>query len=165
MFAGNFAPVSWNFCDGSLLSISEYDALYSLIGNIYGGDGQNTFAVPDLRGRLPVGQGAGPGLTPRTLGQQFGVDVVTLTPQQMPAHSHNFVATTGAASGPNPENALFANTGGDNLYVPNPANPQLKAMGQQTVMNAGMSQAHNNIMSSLAMNYIICLEGIYPPQS
>jgi microcystin-dependent protein len=165
MFAGNFAPLGWNFCDGTLLPIAQNDALFNLIGTSYGGDGVSNFAVPDLRGRLPVGQGAGPGLSPRTLGDQYGTETVTLTAQQMPGHSHTFVATTAAAASANPQNALFANTGGDNLYVPAPASPQPKVMSQQMVMNAGSSQPHNNIMLSTGMNYIICLEGIYPPQS
>lgn len=164
MFAGNFAPMGWHFCDGTLLAISTNDALFSLIGTTYGGDGQTTFALPDLRGRLPVGQGTGSGLTPRTMGESYGVEAVTLTTQQIPAHSHMFFATAGEASAPNPQNALFANTGGDNLYVPSANNPQPKALGQQAVMNAGSSQPHNNIMRSVGMNYIICLEGIYPSQ-
>jgi microcystin-dependent protein len=165
LFAGNFAPLGWNFCDGRLLPIAQNDALYSLIGTTYGGDGQTTFAVPDLRGRLPVGQGTGPGLSARTMGEQYGVEAVTLTSQQMASHSHVFVATAGAAASENPQTALFANTGGDKLYVPNPTDPQPKALGQQAVVNAGGSQPHNNIMRSVGMNYIICLEGIYPPQN
>jgi microcystin-dependent protein len=165
MFAGNFAPAGWKFCDGSLLPINQYDALFSLIGTTYGGDGQSTFALPDLRGRLPVGQGTGPGLSPRTIGEQYGTETVTLLSQQMPSHSHTFIATAGAAAAPNPQNALFANTGGDNMYVPSPVSPQPKAMSQQTVMNAGGSQPHNNIMRSVGMNYIICLEGIYPSRN
>jgi microcystin-dependent protein len=165
MFAGSFAPVGWKFCNGTLLPISQFDALYSLIGTTYGGDGQTTFALPDLRGRVPVGQGDGPGLSPRTMGESYGVETVTLTTQQIPGHSHTFNATAGATSAPNPQNALFANTGGDNLYVPDPNSPQPKALGQQTVLNAGSSQPHNNIMSSVGMNYIICHEGIYPSRN
>jgi microcystin-dependent protein len=164
LFAGNFAPVGWNLCDGTVLPISQNDALFNLIGTTYGGDGVSTFALPDLRGRVPVGQGAGPGLSPCTLGQQYGTETVTLTAQQIPVHSHAFVTTTGAASSPNPATALFANTGTDNLYLPSPSSPQPKALGLQAVMNAGNGQPHNNIMSSVGMNYIIALEGIYPSQ-
>jgi microcystin-dependent protein len=165
LFAGNFAPVGWNFCDGTLLPISENDALFNLIGTTYGGDGVSTFAVPDFRGRVAVGQGAGPGLTPRTMGESYGTETVTLTTQQIPTHSHSFLTTTGAASNPSAAAALFANTGGDNLYVQNPSSPQPQALGQQAVMNAGQSQPHNNIMSSVGMNYIIATEGIYPSQN
>lgn len=164
MFAGTFAPMGWRFCDGTLLSISSNEVLFSLIGTTYGGDGQTTFALPDLRGRLPVGQGAGPGLAPRTLGESYGAEVVALTPQQLPVHNHTFSVTTGTASAPSPQNALFADVGDDKLYV-NPDSPEPKALGQQSVQNAGGGQPHNNIMPSVGMNYIICLEGIYPAQA
>ena len=165
LFAGNFAPVGWNLCDGTLLPIAENDALYNLLGTTYGGDGVTTFAVPDLRGRVPMGQGNGPGLSPRTIGESFGVETVTLTSQQIPTHNHSFIASTAAATSPNPGAALFANVGQDTLYVAAPSSPQPKALSQQTVMNAGGSQPHNNIMSSVGMNYIIATEGIYPSQS
>jgi microcystin-dependent protein len=165
LFAGNFAPVGWNLCDGTVLAISTNDALFNLIGTTYGGDGVSTFALPDLRSRVPVGQGNGPGLSPRTIGQSYGTESVTLTTQQIPGHSHMFMTTSGAASVPNPQNALFANTGGDNLYLPAPNNPEPKALAPQAVANVGGSQPHDNIMRSVGMNYIICLEGIYPPQS
>ena len=165
LFAGNFAPVGWNFCDGTVLQIASNDALFNLIGTTYGGDGMTTFALPDLRGRVPVGQGNGPGLSPRMIGESYGTEAVTLTVQQIPPHSHSFVTTAAAATSPNPSTALFANTGGDNLYVQNPSSPQPKALAAQTVANAGQSQPHNNIMSSVGMNYIIALEGIYPSQN
>lgn len=165
IFAGNFAPADWSFCNGSLLSINEYDALFSLIGTTYGGDGQSTFALPDLRGRLPMGQGAGPGLTPRTMGQQFGTETVTLIGQQLPAHSHNFAATTVAVETGSPAGGLFGDTEADVFYVSAPDNPELKTMSAKTVTSAGASQPHNNIMSSVGMNYIICLNGIYPPRN
>jgi microcystin-dependent protein len=164
LFAGNFAPVGWNFCDGTLLPISDNDALFNLLGTTYGGDGVSTFAVPDLRGRVPMGQGNGPGLSPRTIGESFGVETVTLTTQQIPTHNHFLMASTVAAASPNPGGALFANVGQDTLYVTAPASPQPQALNPQTVMNAGGSQPHNNIMSSVGMNYIIALEGIYPSQ-
>lgn len=165
MFAGNFAPEDWAFCDGALLSIAENDALFSLIGITYGGDGSTTFALPDLRGRLPVGQGTGPGLKPRTIGAPFGTDTVTLTAQQLPAHSHGFVATTAIGASSKPGNNLFADTGNDDIYAPAPENPPFKTMNQQTVRNDGEGTAHDNHMPSLAMNYIICLAGIYPSRS
>lgn len=165
MFAGNFAPEGWALCDGALLSIAENDALFSLIGLTYGGDGTTTFALPDLRGRLPVGQGAGPGLTPRRTGEQFGTDTVTLTAQQLPAHGHEFVATTAIGTSASPENTLFADTGNDEIYAPAPENPPFKTMNQQTVRNDGGGASHDNHMPSLAMIYIICLAGIFPPKS
>ncbi|HEX5056965.1 MAG TPA: tail fiber protein [Gammaproteobacteria bacterium] len=164
LFAGNFAPAGWNFCDGTLLPIADNEALYTLLGTTYGGDGMTNFALPDLRGRVPVGQGNGPGLTPRMMGESFGVETVTLTSQQIPTHSHSFVTSAAAATSPNPGAALFANVGQDTLYAASPSGPQPKALNQQSVMNAGGSQPHNNIMSSVGMNYIIALEGLYPSQ-
>lgn len=165
MFAGNFAPANWALCNGQLLPIAQYDTLFALIGTVYGGDGQTSFALPDLRGRVPVGQGTGPGLTPRTIGERFGADTVMLTTQQLPNHTHNFFATTAAGEGISPANNLFANTGGDVIYVPSPTGPELKTMDPKTVTNVGGSQPHDNIMPSVAMNYIICLFGIFPSRN
>lgn len=164
LFAGNYAPESWALCDGRLLTIAEYDALFSLIGTTYGGDGQTTFALPDLRGRLPMGQGTGPGLTPRSMGEQLGTEDVTLTVQQMPVHSHHFVASTAAAASSSPANALLGDTEGDVFYVES-TSPDLQAMDPKAVTNTGGNQPHNNLMPGLAMNYIICLAGIYPPRN
>ena len=94
LFAGNYAPAGWAFCDGSLLPIAEYTELHNAIGTTYGGDGQNTFALPDLRGRIPIHMGTGPGLTPRTLAESGGVETVTLTVAQMPNHTHPLAAST-----------------------------------------------------------------------
>lgn len=165
MFAGNFAPASWAFCNGQLMSISENEALFHLIGTTYGGDGQSTFALPDLRGRLPVGQGAAPGLTPRGMGQKFGTETVTLTQQQIPTHKHNFVATTETADSASPNNALLGDTAGDVFYVNSATSPEPKAMSASTVGDAGGNQPHSNIMPSIAMNYIICLFGIFPSRN
>lgn len=165
MFAGTYPPAGWAFCNGQLLAISENDALFSLIGTTYGGDGRTSFALPDLRGRLPVGEGNGPGLTPRTMGQQFGQESVSLTQQQLPAHRHDFVATTAAAESASPSGALLAHAEGDALYVSSPENPQLKTMNVNTVSGSGGSQPHDNVMPSLAMHYIISLTGIYPQRS
>jgi len=164
LFAGNFAPVGWNKCDGTLLPIAQNDALFNLIGTTYGGDGVNTFAVPDLSGRIPVGQGTGRGLTPRTIGQQYGTESVTLTLQQVPTHNHIFSVTTGAATSASAANNLFAGVGDDKLYITAPASPAFKALASSCVSAVGGGQPHNNIMQSVGMIYIICLEGIYPPQ-
>ncbi|WP_346838995.1 tail fiber protein [Microbulbifer sp. SAOS-129_SWC] len=165
IFAGNYAPKGWAFCHGQLLAVSENDALFSLLGTIYGGDGRNTFALPDLRGRLPVGEGQGNGLSPRRLGQKFGQDSVTLTQAQLPAHRHDFVATTAAAESASPSGALFANTGGENPYVSSATTPQPRTMDPRTITATGGSQAHDNTMPSLAVNYIISLWGIYPARN
>lgn len=165
LFAGNFAPVGWVLCDGALLNISEYDALFALIGNIYGGDGVTNFAVPDLRGRVPVGQGTGPGLTPRTLGSQFGTEAVTLLQQQLPVHSHSFNASTAAASASVPTQNVFAQTAVDTIYTDVPSQPDLQTMNAASVQNSGGTQPHNNIMSTTAINYIMCVQGVFPSRN
>lgn len=166
LFAGTYAPKGWMLCNGALLSISEYDTLFALIGTTYGGDGQNTFALPDLRGRVPVGQGAGPGLSDRVLSQTYGSETVTLLATQLPQHSHAFNATTAAATSAQPAGMLFAQTGVDNLYGPLPGNdPQPQTMAASTVAPAGGNLPHDNIMPSMALNYIIALEGIFPSRN
>lgn len=165
LFAGNYAPVNWHFCDGTVLSIADNDALFALIGTTYGGDGITNFRLPDLRGRVAVGQGHGPGLSDRPIGQQYGTESVMLSTAEMPSHSHQFYACAGPASSPVGANNLFAGIGTDKMYIPTPpSNVQLKGMAQETVSHAGSSQPHNNIMPSLGMNYIIALQGIFPTQ-
>jgi microcystin-dependent protein len=165
LFAGNFAPVGWVLCNGALLSISEYDALYALIGNIYGGDGITTFAVPDLRGRIPVGQGTGPGLSSRTIGSAFGTETVTLLQQNMPAHSHSFNGSSAAASAAVPTNNVFAQTAADTIYTEVPSQPDLQTMNAASVQNSGGTQPHDNIMSTTAINYIMCTQGVFPSRN
>jgi len=166
LFAGNFAPKDWLLCNGAVLNISEYDTLYMLIGSAYGGDGQNTFAVPDLRGRLPVGQGNGQGLSPRLLAQVYGTESVTLVTAQLPPHNHAFNATAATATSPRPDGMLFAQTGADNLYGPAPgSDPQPQTMTASTVVAAGGNQPHANIMPSMGLNYIIAVTGIFPSRN
>lgn len=167
IFAGNYAPRGWLLCAGQLLSISEQTTLFALIGTTYGGDGVTTFQMPDLRGRLPVGQGNGPGLTPRVIGQQFGAESVTLLTPQIPSHSHSFLASTASPStSPSPTGNVFAHSDADNIYAPLPttgADPQV--MSGATMQSAGGSQPHNNIMPTTAMNYIMCVEGNFPSRN
>jgi microcystin-dependent protein len=167
LFAGNFAPLDWNFCDGSLLSISQYTALYNLIGTTYGGNGQTNFAVPDLRSRVPVHQGTGPGGT-YTMGQSGGVETVTLTTSQMPQHTHplNF-ANTGQVLAPSSNVIPAVATTGASLgplgvYGPLPPNTTLNP---NTLKNDGGSQPHSNIQPYQALTFIIALFGIYPTQA
>lgn len=162
-FAGNFAPRGWSFCDGSLLAVSSNDVLFSLLGTAFGGDGRTTFALPDLRGRVAMGEGTGPGLTPRRVGESFGSENVTLTPAQIPSHNHNFVATTAAADTASASGAFFAATGADEIYENEAsASGAREVMSANTMGNSGGNRSHNNIMPSLATNYIISLFGIYP---
>ena len=160
LFAGNFAPRDWMFCDGTLLPISQYDVLFSLIGTTYGGDGQSTFALPDLRGRAIVHQGAG-----FAMGESAGSETVTLVGQQMPAHGHAVLATTGTgnAGAPDPTVMLAAAPAGEPVY--DTATTSLVNLAPGAVGPAGGSQPHENRQPYLAINYIISLYGIYPSQS
>lgn len=162
LFAGTFAPRNYAFCNGALLPIQQYTALFSLLGTTYGGDGRTTFALPDLRGRVPIGAGQGPGLSTRSLGQSGGVETVTLLQGQMPPHTHQLLATTSAGSLPGPTNAMLATpaqVGGSNaLYVAGGAPVAML----QTIGIAGGSQPHNNLMPYLVINYIIALVGVFP---
>lgn len=154
MFAGNFAPAGWMFCEGQLLPISEYETLFQLIGTTYGGDGQSTFALPDLRGRIPLHQGNG-----FILAETGGAEEITLTVSQIPAHSHPLLATTTIASTPNVQGA-FPGTGAiSELYWGDPpdSNGSPSAVG-----STGGSQPHTNFQPYLCVNFIISLFGIFP---
>jgi microcystin-dependent protein len=160
IFAGNFAPQGWVFCDGRLLSISENDALFALIGTTYGGDGQTTFGVPDLRGRIPLNQGTGPGLSTYVIGQMMGSETVTLLPTQLPSHTHVASANGAVATSP-PNGATWAN----NSQLAYGSSASLQSMNPSSLMVSGGSQPHNNIMPYLTINFILSLFGIFPPQS
>jgi len=164
----NFAPVGWEFCNGQLMSISQNDALYSLLGTTYGGDGVNTFQLPNLPSRVVVGQGQGPGQSNYVQGQTLGTESVTLTSLQMPAHQHTMQgsvkAITGGTGQTSPSGALFSNQGGD-AYTPTAGSSALAADAlSATLTPAGNSQAHSNLQPTLALRYIIATEGIYPSQ-
>lgn len=161
MFAGNFAPVGWMFCEGQLIPISENDALFALIGTTYGGDGQETFALPDLRGRLPVHQGTGPGLSTRVIGELSGVETVTLTTNQIPAHTHGLQASTSEAETSQPNGNILA-ASDDNLFTGLTPNT---ALNNAALNSVGGSQPHNNLMPSLCVSFIISLYGIFPSQA
>lgn len=160
MFAGNFAPRGWAFCDGQLLDVSQNDALFSLLGTTYGGDGRTTFGLPDLRGRTPIHYGSGPGLTPRNLGARGGTERVTLTAPQLPPHNHPAIGADDAANAVSPAGNTLANTGPP-VYVPGGAQP----MALDTVSSVGGSQAHDNMMPFQAVYFIIALTGIFPTRN
>lgn len=162
MFGGNYAPQNWAPCDGRLLPISENEVLYALLGTTYGGDGMNTFGLPDLRGRLPIGIGQGSGLSPRALAQSIGVENVTLTSAQTPAHAHAFAAG-GASSSANPQNLVPAVAAGLSFYDSAPTPSAWLAPG--TVQSVGGGQPHSNVMPSLTVGFIIALVGIFPTQA
>jgi microcystin-dependent protein len=158
MFGGNFAPAGWAFCNGSLLPISEYETLFNLIGTTYGGDGQQTFAVPDLRGRLPIHMGQGPGLGNYIIGQSGGTESVTLTSNQIPAHNHLLMVSGTAASASSPQGNMLANAT-SNLYLRDTPSDN---MNNASVGVSGGNQPHENMMPYLCVSFIISLYGIYP---
>lgn len=160
MFAGNFAPAGWMFCDGQTLAISENETLFNLIGTTYGGDGQSTFNLPDLRGRVPLHMGQGPGITQSyQLAEAAGVESVTLTTQQIPIHSHAFVASTDLAASPDPTGSVVAEPQTLNLFFGDVAG---SAFNPQAILPAGGSQPHENLQPYLGVDFIISLFGIYP---
>jgi microcystin-dependent protein len=154
MFAGNFAPAGWMFCEGQTLPISEYETLFNLIGTTYGGDGQSTFALPDLRGRLPIHFGNG-----FTLAETGGAEQATLTTAQIPLHSHT--ATGASVAG---ATAASGNTWGDGVTIYSPAAPSI-AMNPNTVQQTGGTQPHSNFMPYLCIDFIISLFGVFPSQT
>jgi microcystin-dependent protein len=172
IFGGNFAPQGWALCQGQLLPISGYETLYSLIGTTYGGDGQNTFALPDLQGRVPLHMGQGPNITQNyVMGENGGVEGVILDSQHLPSHNHSFqAANVGDANTPGPT-TMLANEGGADaskvsIYAPfdyTPANMTTLAPG--SVAAAGGGEPHDNMQPFLVVNFVISLFGVYPSQA
>jgi len=164
IFSGNYAPYNWALCDGQLLSIQQYSALFSLLGIYYGGDGKVTFALPDLRGRAPMNFGQGPGLTPRVLGETDGSASVMLISSELPPHNHTAGCVTTSANQPSPVDAVWATTsggkgGGTPVGYQATANTQ---MNPQALTVTGGSQPHNNMQPYLGINFIIALVGVFP---
>lgn len=158
MFAGNFAPRGWAFCDGQLLAVSQNDALFSLLGTVYGGDGRTTFGLPDMRGRLPLHAGQGPGLSERRLGSKGGSEQETLTVNQLPSHGHPFQGTAGTATTRDTVGNSPAEAQAD-VYVQDLSPIPLSS---QAISQVGGSRSHSNLMPYLCVNFIIALFGIYP---
>lgn len=156
LFAGNFAPAGWMFCEGQLLPISEYETLFNLIGTTYGGDGQSTFALPDLRGRVPVHFGNG-----FVLAETGGAEAITLTPSQIPAHSHALLASTDIAGSSSPSGNVFGQAAAK-IYRNGSASVALSA---QAMSSTGGTQPHNNFQPYLCVDFIISLFGIFPSQT
>lgn len=157
MFAGNFAPRGFALCDGQLLAVSQNDALFSLFGTIYGGDGRTTFGLPDLRGRLPIHLGTGPGLSPRQIGSRGGSETQGLTASELPSHSHPQQATTEDANTTNPSGALPAKAASSTYTSPAGGQVNMQLSGA-----AGGGQSHVNVQPFLCVNFIVALYGIYP---
>jgi microcystin-dependent protein len=160
MFGGNFPPIGWEFCNGQLLPISGNEALCQLIGTTYGGDGQNTFALPELRGRLPLHVGTNPSTgTTFTIGQSSGVETVTLTTSQLPAHSHPVQANSTNGDSTDPNNNVWGLNNTLKSYVNSAPNG---TMSTSAIISTGGSQPHDNMMPYLAVSFIIATQGIYP---
>jgi microcystin-dependent protein len=162
IFAGNFAPRGWALCDGQLLAVSQNEALFSLLGTTYGGDGRTTFGLPDLRSRIPMNAGQGPGLTNRPLGQKSGAERVTLTINQLPAHSHALRADEATGKKSSPTGNVLAYDRRDTQYSDQGPDVDMSAAAIQA---AGGGQAHDNTPPFLSVNYCIALVGYYPSRN
>jgi microcystin-dependent protein len=166
----SFAPYGWAFCNGQLMNIAQYDTLYSLIGTTYGGDGTQTFALPNLQCRLPIHQGTGAGLSTYVIGQISGTENVTLQTGQLPQHIHTFYATSASATSVRPNNSLMAVPYQGNLpsfyTIPSSGQaPNVKYLNPQAIGQSGSNIPHPNMMPSLCISFIISLFGIYPSQN
>jgi microcystin-dependent protein len=159
IWAGNFAPTGWALCNGQLLPISQNTALFSILGTAYGGNGSSNFALPDLQGRVPMQPGQGQGLTPRVRGEALGSEARTLTVLEVPAHTHSLSANSGNGNDDAPGGRVMARSPAG---IPQYAAAPNAVMSAGAVAAAGGGQPHNNMQPYLALNFIICLQGIYP---
>jgi microcystin-dependent protein len=162
LFAGDFAPQGWMLCDGRTLPISHNEALFSVIGNRYGGDGRTNFALPDLRSRLPIGSGQGFGLSPRNLGAAGGVENVTLSTNEIPQHNHTLNGINGSGDSQFIKDNYLTNSAANNFYGVKSATEKTIPLNAASIGFAGGGQAHNNMPPFLSLNFIICVSGLYP---
>ncbi len=164
IFAFNFAPTGWAFCDGQILPISQNTALFSLLGTTYGGNGQSTFALPNMQGNAPMHPGQGPGLSLHDLGETGGSQFVTLLEAEMPSHSHGLMSLPAVGDAQSPQANTFARVTGAQPYLA-PASAPLVPMAFQAIGIAGGSLPHNNMMPFLTLNFCIALQGVFPPRT
>ena len=162
MFGFNFCPRGWANCDGQLLPIAQNTALFSLLGTIYGGDGRTTFGLPDLRGRVPIHEGQGPGLTNRRLGEKGGAEDVTLAIEEMPEHRHQAMASTAKGTSISPKGRVWAKKKGTKIYKSGPPN---KAMDPSAIETEGAGMAHENMPPFTTIRFCIALTGIFPSRN
>ncbi len=160
-FGGNFAPRGWAFCDGQLLAVAQNSALFSILGTVYGGDGRTTFGLPDMRGRLPMNFGNGPGLSSRPIGNKGGTEEVTLGANQMPPHKHSQQGSTDQALTTAPAGKVTADAE-ITIYSDDPPNT---AMSTEAIGDTGGNQPHTNLMPFLVLNFIIALTGVFPSRN
>jgi microcystin-dependent protein len=164
IFPFNFAPKGWAFCDGQLLPLSQNTALFSLLGTTYGGDGKSTFALPDLRGQVPMHPGQGPGLSLRDLGESGGSATVTLLESEIPSHTHGVMASSGAGTTANPDGGAWAQPRYGRVTEKAYGTTINASMGANSTGITGGGQPHNNMQPYLTMNFCIALQGIFPPR-
>lgn len=160
MFGGNFAPRGWALCNGQLMSVAQNTALFSILGVTYGGNGQTTFGLPNMQGRLPMHWGSGPGLSPHTLGEASGTETVTLINSQMPMHNHQLIGTTAAAGDTLPTGNILSE---GNSYAAGNSTPT--NMSPNAIGVSGGNQPHTNMPPYLAVSFIIALEGVFPSRN
>lgn len=164
LFGGSYAPQGWALCNGQQLPIAGNDALYSLLGTTYGGNGTTTFGLPDFQGRLPIGQGTGTGLTARALGQKGGTETVTLDQTMIPSHNHTLNVSTaaGTTSTPGSNMVLATSASGSGFYDNNDQTPSVKIFSPHACSTEGGNSPHDNIMPSTCVSFIIATQGLYP---
>lgn len=164
MFAGTFAPQGWDLCHGQLLLVSQNEALFSLLGTTYGGDGRTTFGLPDLRSRVPIHYGSGPGLTHRNLGAKVGTETATVSEAELPSHTHQIRASSNLGTTATPTGNTLATSTTISAYISNDP-PSVDLDGDSISDHVGGGQAHHNIQPYLVINFIIALIGLYPSQT
>ncbi len=164
MFAGSFAPKSWALCNGQFMSPSQNDALFSLLGSIYGGDGRSSFALPDMQSRLPVHFGQGPGTSNYFIGQKAGTEAVTLTTQSIPGHNHPMQGAKNPADSIDPGGKIVAEETGDTFYI-DYVQDRMKTFIDTAVADTGGNVAHKNLMPFLCITFIIALKGVFPSRN
>ena len=162
MFGGNYAPRNWTFCNGQLLAIAQYQAIFSLLGTTYGGDGRSSFGIPDMRGRLPLQNGDGPGLTPRPIGQRAGTETVALGTDEIPNHTHLMQVSADNASLTDFSGAVPAR---QYIYEDVPGSIKQVDLRSGTIGTTGAGQGHQNLMPYLCVSFILCMEGLYPSRN
>jgi microcystin-dependent protein len=167
MFAGNFAPKNWALCNGQLIVISQNTALFSILGTMYGGNGTSNFALPNLQGLVPLGAGQGPGLSSRQQGETGGATSVTLTASNLPSHTHSVGSTDAAGNSDDPAGRMWAQAhlGRQQLPMYSSSTGSAPLMHPQALLSAGGGQPHNNMPPYLAVNFIICLFGVFPSRN
>jgi microcystin-dependent protein len=165
IFPGNFAPAHWALCNGQLLPIAQNTALFSLLGTFYGGDGKSTFSLPNLQGNVPIGFGSGPGLSQRSLGEASGVSTVTLLPTEMPSHTHVPNCTTSGGGNASPGGNIWSKPPGKTVPAEYSASAPNSLMTAGAIATTGSGLPHNNLQPFLGLNFIIALQGVFPPRA